>query len=56
MRTTSAVDLGFATSVISKYHSDEVVDAVIEFSRYLAEKRDNALVTMYAHDADIGRS
>jgi FAD/FMN-containing dehydrogenase len=53
LRAMPAVDLAYGQSIILSNHSDEVIDAVVEFTNHAEERSDDHLITLFTHDQSI---
>ncbi|EAS29085.2 uncharacterized protein CIMG_13298 [Coccidioides immitis RS] len=53
IRAIPAVDLAYGQSIITSNHSDEIVDAVVEFTNHPEELADDVLIILYIHDLEI---
>jgi FAD/FMN-containing dehydrogenase len=53
LRAMRAVDLAYGQSIIASNYSDNVIDAIVEFTDHPEELGDDALITLYTHDTEL---
>lgn len=53
LQAMPAIDLAHGQSIIASNYSDEVLDAVVEFTNHPEELADDSLITMYTHDTTV---
>ena len=53
LKAMPAVDLAYGLSVIASNYSDQVIDAVVEFTNHAEERPDDALISVYDSDPTI---
>lgn len=56
LRVIPAVDLAYGQSFISSTYSDEVIDAIVEFTNHPQELSDDALIALFEHDTETSRA
>jgi FAD/FMN-containing dehydrogenase len=53
LQANPAVNLAIRQGIISPNYSDNIIDAVVQFTNHQEERPDDALITVYMHDTAI---